>query len=122
MTDEELMAVAPHFFAPQFEGPHAEKFRRFGPGWRPLVADMARQIAAVSPEAQSYCLKEKFGGLRCYFTAPDKDHAVVRAIVDEFEAISLTKCDVCGWPGSMVNDGRWMRVRCAKHRDSRWWE
>lgn len=59
-------------------------------------------------------IKEKYGGLRVYFSGGDK---YVEGLVSMAEAMSYHVCDVCGNKGEANKDG-WISVRCEAHRNS----
>lgn len=59
-------------------------------------------------------VKEKYGGLRLYFTGGDE---YVEGLVSMAEAISYYICEVCGNKGE-ANKGGWISVRCEAHRNS----
>lgn len=59
-------------------------------------------------------VKEKYGGLRLYFSGGDD---YVEGLVSMAEAISYKICEVCGNKGE-ANKGGWISVRCEDHRNS----
>lgn len=59
-------------------------------------------------------IKEKFGGLRFYYTGGD---SYIRGLVDFAESISYTTCETCGNPGTLKTEG-WWYVSCEKHKRS----
>ena len=59
-------------------------------------------------------IKEKYGGLRLYFTGGDD---YVEGLVSMAEAISYYVCEICGNKGE-ANKGGWISVRCEAHRNS----
>ncbi len=68
-------------------------------------------------------LKEKFGGIRCYWHLDDDcANAVVRGrieeeihvIIDELESDSYKLCNVCGEPVAWYSTG-WVLPFCDKH-------
>ena len=59
-------------------------------------------------------VKEKFGTLRFYYHGGDD---YVDAIVNFAENLSGRTCEVCGAPGSVNDDGGWLRSRCDKHKE-----
>ena len=60
-------------------------------------------------------IKEKYGGLRVYFSGGDE---YVEGLVSMSEAISYNTCEVCGNSGK-PNKGGWISVLCDKHREER---
>jgi len=59
-------------------------------------------------------IKEKYGGLRLYFSGGDD---YVEGLVSMAEAISYYVCEICGNKGE-ANKGGWISVRCEAHRNS----
>lgn len=59
-------------------------------------------------------IKEKFGGLRIYFSGGDDR---VRGIVGLAEEMSYKLCEVCGNKGR-PNEGGWISTLCDAHRKS----
>jgi hypothetical protein len=60
-------------------------------------------------------IKEKFGGLRLYYSGGDD---YVRGLVSLAEELSYRICEVCGNSGK-PNKGGWISVLCDKHREER---
>jgi len=59
-------------------------------------------------------IKEKFGGLRVYFSGGDQ---YIEGLVSMAEAMSYKVCDVCGNKGEANKQG-WISTRCEAHRNS----
>ena len=59
-------------------------------------------------------IKEKYGGLRVYFSGGDK---YIEGLVSMAEAMSYKICDVCGNKGEANKTG-WISTRCEAHRNS----
>ena len=58
-------------------------------------------------------IKEKYGGLRIYFSGGDN---YVDGLVNMAEAISYHICEICGDKGE-ANKVGWISVRCETHRN-----
>ncbi|NBP03941.1 MAG: hypothetical protein EBU90_28360 [Proteobacteria bacterium] len=58
-------------------------------------------------------VKEKFGGLRIYFSGGDK---YIEGVIDMAEEYSYKLCEVCGNSGKPNKNG-WISVLCDKHRE-----
>jgi hypothetical protein len=78
---------------------HKEKYNR-GEGCQPVVVDQ---------------IKEKFGGLRFYYTGGDD---TVDGMVRMAESWAASSCEVCGVPGKLRSGG-WMRTLCDYHEEER---
>lgn len=92
-----------------------------GPGWRPLVERIDREVEALAPGYRVDQVKEKFGTLRFYFgNVPEALYDQVEAIVDAGEAESGRICEDCGKPGTTAAPpGRrfgWVRTLCPECR------
>ena len=59
-------------------------------------------------------IKEKFGGLRVYFSGGDE---YIEGLVSMTEAISYKLCEVCGNKGEANKQG-WISTLCQAHRNS----
>lgn len=59
-------------------------------------------------------IKEKFGGLRIYFSGGDDR---VKGMVGLAEEMSYKLCEVCGNKGK-PNKGGWISTRCETHTNS----
>jgi len=62
-------------------------------------------------------IKEKFGGLRVYFTGGD---SYVEGLVSMAESFSYKICEVCGERGK-PNKGGWISTLCDKCRNKDQW-
>ena len=62
-------------------------------------------------------IKEKFGGLRVYFTGGD---SYIEGLVSMAESFSYKICEVCGERGS-PNKGGWISTLCEKCRNKDAW-
>ena len=87
------------------------------PGWLNLIDELCRtlQIHLDShpdvPQVDVLQVKEKFGGLRFYYSGGD---SVCRDAVAMAEERSLSTCEVCGQTGTLGGE-RWLNVRCVNH-------
>lgn len=99
-----------------------EKFGfEIGEGWHSLVSTLIRGIdyrlnPPYNPRKEPIefyldQVKEKFGGLRFYYTGGDE---YIAGMVSFAENLSTTICEVCGKPGHR-RDGRWIRTLCDQH-------
>ena len=81
-----------------------------GPGWEPLIRRLSEKLEPLGVVATQ--VKEKFGTLRFYFSAPtDEAMDAADQFIDQAEAESATTCEQCGGPGKM-SEGYWLCVRC----------
>lgn len=86
-----------------------------GDGWFTLLDNLCSLIQSnKETETQATQIKEKFGGLRFYYTGGNDfiDGAVMLA-----EKMSEHICEECGDRGSIKYDAGWLRCRCDKHKE-----
>jgi hypothetical protein len=89
-----------------------------GPGWYQLVADCDRELAAMCEQYVLCQVKEKFAGLRYYFSLPDdiadddEDGLWTRmlAIARRYEERSFTICEETGRAGVLMRNGNWYKT------------
>jgi hypothetical protein len=74
-----------------------------------------RTVREPVPQVVADQVKEKFGGLRFYFTGgDDKIYGMARMA----ESMSYRTCEECGNPGKSNSDG-WISTLCDVHRKER---
>lgn len=118
-------------------------------GWYQLIRDMCTEItAAYKAESRPVDIvvdqvKEKFGTLRFYYHHEGRPitihafdnlsdghslrirpggseiHQKVAEIVDKYEEMSGHVCEVCGAPGELRTDLRWILTLCDEHYQKR---
>ena len=86
-----------------------------GDGWNDLLTVLCEQITQYENEKESEYfkvrfdqIKEKYGGLRVYFSGGDE---YIEGLVAMAEALSYKTCEVCGGRGK-VNDKGWIATLC----------
>jgi hypothetical protein len=115
MTDD-LLSILRGRYPELFSYTHLREIACL-PGWLNLIDELCRtlQIHLDShpdvPQVKVLQVKEKFGGLRFYFSGGDTAcHEAVAAA----EERSLSVCEVCGQSGTLQGE-RWLSVRCFDH-------
>ena len=89
------------------------------PGWLDLIDELCGTLKTYLkahpevPEVRVRQVKEKFGGLRFYYSGGD---TACREVVAAAEQRSLSTCEVCGQTGTLGGE-RWLSVRCSDHID-----
>ena len=81
----------------------------------PLESFLGKNISQVLPEyfpVRFDQVKEKYGGLRLYFSGGDE---YVEGLISMAEAFSYTVCEVCGNKGES-NKGGWISTLCESCR------
>ena len=114
-------------------------------GWFDIVDALCRDIEVLlGSEAERFQvqqIKEKFGGLRFYYSLEDAedmfidihtDRAIrtmvdkgdgpplmgqIRSLVDAASLRSTTTCEHCGAVGQRASRGGWIRTLCALHAE-----
>ena len=92
-----------------------------GEGWWPILESLCANIqhhldwknknSEVVPQVTVEQIKEKFGGLRFYYSGGDEQiHGMVRMAEAWADAI----CEECGAPGKR-RDGGWIKTLCDRH-------
>jgi hypothetical protein len=74
--------------------------------------DWKNKNSEVVPQVTLDQVKEKFGGLRFYYTGGDEH---IRGLVSMAESMSEVTCEVCGSPGKRDGNG-WISTRCEEHK------
>lgn len=92
-------------------------FRECGPGWATLIDPVEALITALGGLILQ--IKEKFGGLRLYYSPGSADEDArwvdVEKMVRDAESASLKTCEMCGKPGYTRSSGRWLKTLCDDH-------
>ena len=69
-------------------------------GWYPIIVDVDRRLAELDPNYIVHQVKEKFGGLRYYFSATgnidEETYQKMRQIVSSAEELAWQTCERCG--------------------------
>ncbi|MCB1258215.1 MAG: hypothetical protein KDB26_13980 [Microthrixaceae bacterium] len=94
-------------FAPRWE-PRV----RCGEGWAPLLVELDRAIAAVSPATEYIHIKEKHAQLIVLVSPPA--NAEVRELIDAAAAKAQSTCENCGAAGVPHEKFGWVHVLCPR--------
>ena len=96
-----------------------------GPGWWPILESLCGQIqhhldwknkkSEVVPQVTIDQIKEKFGGLRFYYSGGDD---AIDGMVSMAESWAAHSCETCGAPGER-RDGGWIKTLCDHHEAER---
>src|SRR6478672_13554285 len=70
-----------------------------GEGWRPIIAQLDRDIAAVESAYEVHQVKEKFGGLRFYYAGGTSNGARIDELIAQAERLAAQTCELRGAPG-----------------------
>lgn len=92
-------------------------------GWDKMIDEYVDMMRRVDPQVEFLQIKEKFGGLRIYFSAGNPDNAdILNVIVEHAERESERTCEVCGFkdlgygPKRVeLRNGDWIKTLCTEH-------
>lgn len=90
-----------------------------GPGWIMIIKELHDEMVKLDPEYTIEQIKEKFGGLRYYYT-PSQGYGneasdALENLVRGAEHLCSRTCETCGEPGSLRGDLSWLLTLCDKH-------
>ncbi len=80
-----------------------------GEGWSKIMSELCEKISKKGVVLTQ--VKEKFGTLRVYFSAPEKVHDEVDNLINKAEGKSAKTCEVCGGDGK-TRGGGWLVTLC----------
>ena len=83
-----------------------------GPGWTDIVLNCHNELNAIDPEYTPYQIKQKYGWLRYYYgtiVAGDEAKKMLD-IVNKYEQMSSTICEITGDPGSLMKKNGYFRT------------
>lgn len=128
MTDEfERYDAFEKHMTERFPKIFAEPYGGFacGKGWWPILEALCGQIqhhidwknkqGNVVPQVTVAQIKEKFGGLRFYYSGGDDE---ISGMVRMAEAWADHSCETCGAAGKS-RDGGWIKTLCDTHEAER---
>lgn len=83
-------------------------------GWYPIIIELDQQLAAIDPDYELHQVKEKYAGLRVYYsTQVEGAREQMEQLVDAAEERCESTCELCGGPGSRhVTPHGWYRTLC----------
>ena len=85
-----------------------------GDGWKDMLNNLTDEIKQIQPDFKFSQVKEKFGTLRAYCMGAIDG---VYDVIDKYEKISATTCEICGSKGKLCDDSWWMKVICNKCKE-----
>lgn len=84
-----------------------------GTGWHELVYKMCVEIDDLYEEnidkISILQIKEKYGMMRVHASTSNKE---LDDIIEKYEQLSKSTCEICGAEGKMMGDDYWVMVRC----------
>lgn len=88
------------------------------PGWVPIVEELHAAILEIDPDYRVDQVKEKFGGLRFYYSTDSDRGDEIEALVKAAEMQAAATCEVCGAeaPDGPNTWGQgWLNTLCPTH-------
>ena len=117
--EKRMVEAYPKMFAEPYGG------FAVGPGWWPILESLCGQIqhhvdwknkkSEVVAQVTVDQIKEKFGGLRFYYSGGDD---AIDGMVSMAESWAAHSCETCGAPGER-RDGGWIKTLCDHHEAER---
>ena len=84
-----------------------------GNGWYELVYKMCVEIDDLYEEnigkISILQIKEKYGIMRIVASTSNKE---LDDIIEKYEQLSKSTCEICGAEGKLIKDVYWIKVRC----------
>ena len=127
MSEEDRYEVFAKRMEEKYPKMFAGKYGGFaiGEGWWPIIESLCaniqshtdwwnknRETRPVVEQVVVEQIKEKFGGLRFYYSGGDDK---IQGMVRMAEAWADHSCEECGAPGTAGGKG-WIRTLCSTHR------
>jgi len=117
--EKRMVETYPKMFAEPYGG------FAVGSGWWPILESLCGQIQhhldwknkklEAVPQVTVDQIKEKFGGLRFYYSGGDD---AINGMVSMAESWAAHSCETCGAPGER-RDGGWIKTLCDHHEAER---
>jgi len=83
----------------------APKVIECGEGWWKLLSACDTQLEKIDPDYTIFQIKEKFGGLRYYYSPSNPDNGrAMDGVIAEFERICWMTCEVTGRHGYLMSN------------------
>lgn len=94
--------------------PTCQSYCECNAGWADLLHSVFEWVEETGrADWNTLQIKEKFGGLRLYFSGDPGE--LGREIIDAAEHVSAHICETCGRPGRMRRRGGWWTTSCDEH-------
>lgn len=81
-----------------------------GPGWHSIVTPVLQEIEKRGLKILQ--VKEKFGGLRIYYSPIDKE---IDKLIMKAEEQCAHVCEECGKPAKLSSKNHWLKTVCEEH-------
>lgn len=92
-----------------------------GPGWFQIIMDLHNDLVRIDPNYRIFQIKEKFGGLRFYYSASTKElQETMQPYVNLAERRSFGRCEITGQPGYLMTKGGRLRTLAITFLNEGW--
>jgi hypothetical protein len=94
-----------------------------GEGWLPIINELCHEIKTVTDSLIATQIKEKFGGLRFYYTFDENDdlssidYEKINLLVRKYEIVAENTCESCGNATNLSKSGHWYKTICPDCHD-----
>jgi hypothetical protein len=112
---DSLYASYPNLFPPLDrlgDSPFKQRGFEIGNGWYGIAKDLAESLSKLSNSIVVTQIKEKFGALRVYTSAPVDIQEAVMDLVSKAESKSVLTCTSCGDPCTRETVNFVIRTTC----------
>lgn len=76
-------------------------------GWWILVSNCDVELSKIDPEYSIFQIKEKFGGLRYYYSPSNPIHSEqMDEVIRKYEKICAMTCEITGRHGFLMRNGK----------------
>lgn len=110
-------------YAAVADGRFERERRGVGDGWQPIILTCHENLVNLLGDYELLQIKEKFGGLRYYMSAPAgcdiRKVDAIRTIIDAAEEEAWTSCEVCGKDAETKSYRGWLKTFCPEHEEAR---
>jgi hypothetical protein len=91
-------------------------------GWNKIIYACHAELMAIDPLYKPLQIKEKFGGLRYYFSTKLTDKILIKKmheVASKYENLSFSICEKCGKKPAQKFQKRngWIKTYCDKHKE-----
>jgi len=89
-----------------------------GDGWFGIIYNLSKKISELDPDAEATQVKEKYGGLRFYFTSQNDNYEKIFELIQDAEDESYKTCEDCGTKeNASPNEHGWIKTLCPECRE-----
>jgi hypothetical protein len=90
-------------------------------GWFALINELHSKLMLVDDNYRIFQIKEKFGGLRFYYSCSSPIHEeAMRKVVSTYEKISYLTCEKSGKPGQLMKKNGIYKTLHSSYQEDGW--